>query len=510
LHGNARAKLFLETSSQREAETMAPGRDGSGHIIDSTVPTPPPYDPGEVPERRRGLFNFLTWPFFMAQLFAAEQFMSGMLRPARAEEEPSKTTRPEDADRTGASESNAFAQRVGGPEDGTAPPPAGPLAAMAEAQLPPGPEDAKATGEDAPSGKAAAANSSSGGSASGGGSSSDQSYSDEGNTAAPVKAGNGVAGATHSGTSPELLGQDGPSTDLAKLLGVTTAPLGISGVEALRPLLDATNNIAGTPVIQPIVSAIDPILGAAPGVVDDVAGALAPLDEGVEAVTGTATQAVSALLQAAGSGATPALKILDGQLDGVMGAASGASDVVNAIVPATLVPSSVPEILDTLVSSTVQQTSAIPETLAKTVADVSGSTIETAVSLPSELIESVAKTATAPLLASPSLTPDLALNDTIAFDENLSFAKHELFANGQYTDYGVAMQSEPVAAPAQLARDNVNAIPETLEDIDPPATRSDDRARPDDPQTSNSPITPVAQDLAHTLDDIARPTDHLL
>src|ERR687894_2069951 len=49
-----------------------------------------PLDPTKREQKERGLFNFLTWPFLLAQMFAAEEFLSGGPRSAAADEERAK------------------------------------------------------------------------------------------------------------------------------------------------------------------------------------------------------------------------------------------------------------------------------------------------------------------------------------------------------------------------------------------------------------------------------------
>jgi hypothetical protein len=73
------------------AEASRVNIDFEAHLLEATA---------RSVERRRGHFSFLTWPFFLAQMAAADQFFGDALRPALAVDEAAKTARsgfPEDS-----------------------------------------------------------------------------------------------------------------------------------------------------------------------------------------------------------------------------------------------------------------------------------------------------------------------------------------------------------------------------------------------------------------------------
>lgn len=474
-------------------------RDAAADWMLNSIPgsprATPLENPGGPPERQRGLFNFLTWPFFLAQLFAAEEFFGGMFRPALAQgEEQAKTARQqEDADKGYDTELNGPAQKLGGAEDGVADPATDAMAGLTDAQFDASGDPAKPDESNDGQQASAAGNSDASSSGSSG--------------VAPVSPAHFGAGldsvaAAGSGTSPLLLSPNDASGDLARLLEASPTLIGtpnVSLVEAIRPLVgEMTEAVTDLPAdllqqTTPVFELVDPIINTATDAVTDVAGIAVNIAEPVLQVVrpalDVATDAVSDIADVALNTAAPVIgaaqPVLHATTDAFAHVARDAFETADSTI------------------DTIHPALSATEALIDVAGDVA------------ENVGVVAEAGSSPLHAAVSVTSELAIlplasGGIIAFDDERAVPKHDLFEGGRYTDYGLALRTE--------AAENLGPIGQEIDsagDFSPGQGRhadtTQDRELEKDGDGASPAATPVAADLTGATDDIAiRASDELL
>jgi hypothetical protein len=235
-------------------------------------------------EKRRGQFNFLTWPFFLAQVFAAEQFFGDAVRPAAAGEEPLRSARSESRGSDFESLPPDPRHRLAGADDAE-------TAAAAVSRASPADDrmqlskiasavadrdnGAKENDKDADAGPG------SGGGGGGGSAAAPAAEADSiGSTASLVHDSAASELAGPGGSSALFSTADGPITigdllteGVSDLLGDTVGIVGTAAPLVQTPgpaLTTASNALVG--LTEPVVEAAAPVLGTAADTVGALAG----------------------------------------------------------------------------------------------------------------------------------------------------------------------------------------------------------------------------------------------
>jgi hypothetical protein len=381
-----------------------------------------PFDPTRREQRERGLFNFLTWPFLLAQVFLAEEFLGGGARAATADDEQARTARSGQIDGSGMEADLAAAGRRlrGGEEDETSVDP--------EAQLQPADRTELREGEPLPAGpdeqwaagKEALVAGASGGGGGGG---------NESEAQAPANGEEGRVGLSELGAETAALDAVpvGSSSALSLLnpggalpieTVVSLAPGGV--IQSALPLLDSVGPLAAaatdavSDLVAGTVNGAVSVLAAVPQTltglaqsVDDVAGNVIPtvasVVEGVAPTLSAATNAAGDLVVAT---VNDAVSVLAGVPQTLTGLAGSVDDVAGNVIPtvASVVEdvaptlSAVTHAAGDLVAGTVNDATsvlaALPQTLtelAGSVGDVAGNVIQTV----SPVVDGVAPTVSA-------------------------------------------------------------------------------------------------------------------
>ena len=289
-----------------------------------------PLDPAKREQKERGLFNFLTWPFLLAQMFAAEEFLSGGPRTAAADEERAKLANTGQNKGSGAEGDlpAASGSLRGASEDESSAVPEtrldpGDRGELRESRpLEPGPDERWATYKQ----DAAAGGGGSGGGG-GGGESGDQAPANIDNTGAGLPdlasdADSSGAGPLGSASALSLLNPAGalPLQTLASLDPGSVIQSALPVIDGIGPLATAITNAAN----DVVADTVDSITSALTSVPQTLTGLVEPVND----IAGNVVQTVSSVVD----GVAPALTAAtDAATDLVANTVSGAAPILAAV-----------------------------------------------------------------------------------------------------------------------------------------------------------------------------------
>jgi hypothetical protein len=288
-----------------------------------------PFDPTRREQKERGLFNFLTWPFLLVQMFAAEELLTGGPATAAADEERARLANSGQNNGSAAEGDLAAASRSlrGAQEDETSASPETRLdpadrSEMREGRpLPPGEDERWATYK-----QDTAAGGGGPGGAGGGSESADQAPASGGLPELASEANPSDVGSPGSASALPLLNIGGalPLQTVTSLDPSTVIQSALPMLDSAGPLLTATTEAAGD-VIGDTVDTITSALAAVPQT-------LTGLAEPVSDIAGNVVQTVSSVTD----GLAPVLAATTGAAtDLVEGTVNGAASILTA-VPQTL------------------------------------------------------------------------------------------------------------------------------------------------------------------------------
>lgn len=306
-----------------------------------------PLDPTKREQKERGLFNFLTWPFLLAQMFAAQEFLSGGPRTAAADEERAKlanTGQNKGSGPEGDLPAASRSLRAANENESSAVPETrldpGDRGELRESRpLEPGPDEQWATYKQ----NAAAG----GGGSGGGGGESDQTPANTDNTGVGLH--DLASDADSSGGGPLGSASALSLLDAAGVLlfqaGASLATIGL--VQSVLPILHnvgallTTATGAASSAVANTLDGVTSVLAAVPraltGVVepvndiaDNAVQTVSSVVDGVAPALTAATDAATDLVADAVSGAAPILAAVPQALTAITGAAGG---VVQSLEP---------------------------------------------------------------------------------------------------------------------------------------------------------------------------------
>ena len=312
-------------------------------------------------DRRRGQFNFLTWPFFLAQVFAIEQVLGDALRPPVIGEEAPRSDRSEGTD-AGFETFPLEPRHKASADNGEAPSAVGSRTALLDDRLqldkiatPPPEQENRESGN---SNETTATGGGGGGSASGG---SEAAAGEEADSASNVSAGliptPADFGPQGSGSTPFALISTGgfsnqveaftaPTAGTTSLLNDAATVLGAAAPiaqVAFQPLNTLSNGLASVAddvlgLAAPIVQTVNPVLTTASDTLANLTGnvveAVAPIGHTVGPVLNTAAGTVADLTDTAVGLAAPIVQTVSPVLTTASDTlANLTGNVVEAVAP---------------------------------------------------------------------------------------------------------------------------------------------------------------------------------